>query len=250
MRFQYHPLQPGREIRALELECGEVDGTVKGKLVHVDLNDNSEYSALSYVWGSGGKCSLIKCNGRDAEVTKNLAEALRHLRYESGSRYLWVDALCINQQDVEEKSHQVALMKDIYAYAKDVVVWLGPDEEKMAASLFKEVEEVMALIETSIENNLEDLNKLQSFPFAASASTIFEKLFLLFQREYFTRTWVIQEVGLTNSPLAHWGKSVINFNKIGLVAMACLKYFRQTLSSLGYLREFERAASLYQTYLP
>ncbi len=81
-----------------------MDGTGKAKLVHVDLNNNSEYSALSYVWGSGGQCTLIECNGRGAEVTKNLAKALRHLRYESGSRYLWVDALCINQQDVEERA--------------------------------------------------------------------------------------------------------------------------------------------------
>ncbi|KAE9378215.1 HET-domain-containing protein [Stipitochalara longipes BDJ] len=250
MRFRYTPLQPGRRIRVLELESGEGDRAIKGKLVHADLDDNLEYSALSYVWGSSLDRTTIECNEHEAEVTINLAEALRHLRYESESRYLWVDALCINQQDVEEKSHQVALMKDIYAYAKDVIVWLGPDEEAIAAGLFKEVEEVMALIENSIENNFEDLNKLQSLPLPTSASPIMDKLSLLFKREYFTRTWVIQEVGLTNMPLAHWGKSVINFNKIGLVAMACLKYFQPTLSSLGYLQEFERAANLYQTYLP
>ena len=250
MRFRYTPLQAGRKIRVLELACGVGDEVVKGELQQVDLNENPVYSALSYVWGSAFDCATIKCNGGDVEVTKNLAEALRHLRYESSPRYLWVDALCINQEDVDEKSHQVALMKDIYAYAEDVVVWLGPDEEGIAAELFKEVEELMALIESSIEHNFEDLNKLQSLPFAASSSPIMEKLFLLFKREYFTRTWVIQEVGLTNRPLAHWGNSIINFNKIGLVAMACLKYFRPTLSSLGYLKKFERAANLYQTYLP
>lgn len=249
-RFRYTPLQLGRKSRVLELAHGEGDGPLKGELIHVDLDEDPGYSALSYVWGSEPARTKIECNGREAEVTKNLVEALRHLRHESESRYLWVDALCINQQDVEERGHQVTLMKDIYAYAKEVVVWLGPDEEDAAAELFKDVEEVLALMEGSIEKNFEDLNRLQWLHFDDATSPLLNKLFLLFKREYFTRTWVIQEVGLANRPLAHWGKSVINFNKIGLISMACLKYFRPTLSSFGYLKEFERVANLYQTYLP
>ncbi|KAH7330151.1 heterokaryon incompatibility protein-domain-containing protein [Rhexocercosporidium sp. MPI-PUGE-AT-0058] len=248
--FRYTPLQRGRKIRVLETARGEGNWALKVKLVHVDLDENPGYSALSYVWGSGTDRTKIECNGREVEVTKNLAEALRHLQHESESRYLWVDALCINQQDMEEKGHQVALMKDIYAYAKEVVVWLGPDEEDIAAELFKDIEEVLNSLEASIEESFEDLDGLQWLHYDGTPSPVMEKLFLLFKREYFARTWVIQEVGLTNRPFAHWGKSVVNFNKIGLVAMAGLKYFRPTLSSFGYLKEFERVANLYQAYLP
>lgn len=249
-RFQYTPLQKGRKIRVLELAPGEGGWPLEVELVNLDLDEDPEYSALSYVWGSATDRTKIKCNGCETEVTKNLAEALRHLRHESESRYLWVDALCINQQDVEEKGHQVAMMKDIYAYSKDVLVWLGPDEEGLSTGLFKDIEEVLDSLEGAMEKNYEDLDWVQWLRVGESSSPLLDKLFLLFKREYFTRTWVIQEVGLTNRPLAHWGKSVVNFNKIGLIAMACLKYFRLALSSLGYLKEFERVANLYQTYLP
>jgi hypothetical protein len=103
-------------------EGGGPGGLLKGELIHGDLDQNPEYSALSYVWGDGTARTKIEYNGCEAEVTKNLAEALQHLRHEPESRYLWVDALCINQDNVEEKGHQVALMKDIYAYAGEVVV--------------------------------------------------------------------------------------------------------------------------------
>lgn len=113
-----------------------------------------------------------------------------------------------------------------------------------------DIEELLASLEGSIKNNFEDLNRLQWLRFDDAPSPLLDKLFLLFKRECFTRTCVIQEVSLTNRPVAHWGKSVINFNKTGLVVMASLKYFRPTLSSFGYLKEFERVANLYQTYLP
>jgi hypothetical protein len=215
-RFRYTPLQPGRKIRVLEIACGEGDWALKGELIHVDLDADPEYSALSYVWGSGQAHTKIEFNGFEAEITKNLAEALRHLRHESGSRYLWVDALCINQQDVEEKGLQVALMKDIYAYAKEVVVWLGPDEEDIAAELFKDVEEVLHLIESSIETDFVGLNRLQWLRFDEASSLLLDKMFLLFKREYFTRTWVIQEVALRiahshigENPLSTSTKSVL-----------------------------------------
>ncbi len=250
MRFRYNHLQPGRKIRVLELAPGDGDRTLKGKLIHVHLDEDPEYSALSYVWGSGTDRSKIECNGGEAEVTKNLEEALKNLRHDSELRYLWVDALCINQQNVEEKDHQVALMKDIYAYAKEIIMWLGPDEEAIAAELFKDLEEVLAALENSIEKSFEDLSSLQWLRFDQAPSPLVDKLFLLFKRDYFTRTRVIQEAGLTNRPLAYRGKSVINFNKIGLLAMACLKYLRPALASSGYLKEFERVTNLYQTYLP
>ncbi|KAK5624981.1 hypothetical protein RRF57_000697 [Xylaria bambusicola] len=251
--YQYLPLKPGRKIRVLKLAAEQESRDLEGELIHVDLDLDPEYSALSYVWGTELAPTKIKCNGHDIEVTENLAQALRHLRHESEPRYIWADALCINQEDAEEKGHQVALMKDIYAYAGEVAIWLGPDGERHVAELFAEVDEMLTLLEGSIENDFARLNGAQWVNFdtrPSPTSPILDKLALLFQREYFTRTWVIQEVGLANRPVAHCGKSVINFNKLAVLAMALLKYFRPLLSSLGYLKEFERVANLYRTYFP
>ncbi|KAI1363500.1 heterokaryon incompatibility protein-domain-containing protein [Xylaria arbuscula] len=248
--FRYIPLQPGRKIRVLKLAGGKEDCALEGELVHVDLDLNPEYSALSYVWGAKVAPGKINCSGHQVEITQNLAQALRHLRHESEPRYLWADALCINQQDVKEKNHQVVLMKDIYAYAREVAVWLGPDEEGHASELFTDVDETLTLLESSIENEFERLNESQWYKPSTEPSSLLKRLSILFQREYFSRTWVIQEVGLANRPVAHYGISTINFNKLGVLSMAFLKYSRNLLSLLGHLEDFERVANLYQTYFP
>lgn len=70
----------------LELAPGGVDWDLTGNLIHIDLDEDPDYSALSYVWGSEIDRVKIECNGCEVEVTKNLAEALRHLRHDSESR--------------------------------------------------------------------------------------------------------------------------------------------------------------------
>lgn len=65
----------------------------------------------------------------DVPITKSLRNALRMLRKPTISRLLWIDALCINQADVEERSHQVSFMDEIYREAHTVLIWLGPGTE-------------------------------------------------------------------------------------------------------------------------
>jgi hypothetical protein len=67
----------------------------------------------------------VYCSGAPLRVTKNCYDALKQLRYESCPRTLWVDTICINQSDNDEKSHQVAMMLDIYRNADRVYIWLG-----------------------------------------------------------------------------------------------------------------------------
>ncbi|KAK3339775.1 heterokaryon incompatibility protein-domain-containing protein [Lasiosphaeria hispida] len=84
------------------------------------------YDALSYTWGSVADSNpTIFVNGHERAVTANLCAALWHLRDPSGERTLWIDALCINQQNNQEKGQQVQSMAKIYAKASRVIVWLG-----------------------------------------------------------------------------------------------------------------------------
>ena len=124
------------------------DCAFAGALIHADLDLDPEYS------GTKTAPTKITFNGYEVEVTENLAQALQHLRRESESIYIWADALCINRQDVNEKNHQVVLTEDIYAYAGEVVVWLGPDEEGHAAELFAEANEIVILLERSIDSSI------------------------------------------------------------------------------------------------
>lgn len=95
--------------------------------MHVSLDDNPQYHALSYVWGSPERAFQILLNGSFTFVSESLGGALRRLQSEK-IQYLWADALCINQSDDDEKSDQVQKMGIIYESAQGVFAWLGSSE--------------------------------------------------------------------------------------------------------------------------
>ncbi|KAH8668989.1 heterokaryon incompatibility protein-domain-containing protein [Xylariales sp. PMI_506] len=122
----YHPLdKAGREFRLLRLHPGATPDPIKADLITSSLRDHEPFEALSYVWGDTKNEEPISLAGKSTLVTRNLYEALDKMRRDSEPRLLWVDALCINQEDVDERSHQVRLMRDIYGRATCVLAWLG-----------------------------------------------------------------------------------------------------------------------------
>ncbi|PVH68783.1 HET-domain-containing protein, partial [Cadophora sp. DSE1049] len=85
------------------------------------------YDALSYCWGDTEKSngSEVICNGIRVRIGKNLARALKNLQFRALPRIIWVDALCINQEDSQERSSQVRLMGKIYSQASRTIMFLG-----------------------------------------------------------------------------------------------------------------------------
>ncbi|KAH6662521.1 heterokaryon incompatibility protein-domain-containing protein [Halenospora varia] len=91
-----------------------------------------DYACLSYTWGDPTDTTDIVVNGDTIAVSSNLERALRTLRNRGefpGHFKLWVDAICINQENAEERSQQVQKMEDIYDGAWNVVVWLGAEAD-------------------------------------------------------------------------------------------------------------------------
>lgn len=145
----YTPLNSTDGIRLLRLH-GRVNSTKTSSIqqqndttitcelysLAFDTAKEKGYSALSYAWGSASDLSPISVNGLEVLVTHNLYLALESLR-EDTDIILWVDAICINQNDFQEKNHQVAFMGDIYAYAQMTKVWLGPADNTSAATVTK-----------------------------------------------------------------------------------------------------------------
>lgn len=129
--FEYRPLQ-GNEIRLLQIVSAQ---TCHYTLVHVNINWNPRYAALSYTWGDTYSPEPVLLDNRQFWVTKNLRDALRRLQSHEQAIYLWVDAICINQLDDREKSHQIRMMGTIYERAHAVLVWLGEPGDKENASL-------------------------------------------------------------------------------------------------------------------
>jgi hypothetical protein len=117
-------------LRLLIVHAGGVSEPIRCTLRTVSFRDKPSYEALSYTWGDTATTELIEVDGFDIQVTANLEQALRHLRDVEIDLTLWVDAVCINQSDSAEKSHQVAFMGKIYRDCAQVRIWLGCDSSK------------------------------------------------------------------------------------------------------------------------
>jgi len=135
--YCYTPLPTGPYIRILKLNQGQQSDPLSGDLQLRHIDETGSYEPLSYVWGSSTRCSEFICCGRNIALTPNLQDALCRLRRWDRPRYLWVDQLCINQDDQAERSRQVQYMNTIYNNATHVLVWLGKDPHAVARDAFE-----------------------------------------------------------------------------------------------------------------
>nr|POE53567.1 heterokaryon incompatibility protein 6, or allele [Quercus suber] len=204
-------LLPGRQADALSVEISAAALTYEKGLGLVSEHRNVEYEALSYTWGDQNLSHELYCGDTTLHITANLATALVALRQERQRRYLWVDALCINQRDNEEKAAQIRNMKLIYGRASNVVVWLGlPGSDTLqAANYLNEVplEQQLSLLQQQ-QNETTDEEKEQQLEsigttFASSFVTQHDAptfnstlrgLFDLGRRQWLSRVWILQEV--------------------------------------------------------
>jgi hypothetical protein len=96
---------------------------------HKTLLENPKYEALSYTWGDETPTETIYLHGHEFQAFENTAVALRRLRSKSTESTLWIDAVCINQMDLQEREEQVSLIDKIYKHAEQVIIWLGEHRE-------------------------------------------------------------------------------------------------------------------------
>jgi hypothetical protein len=119
-----------REVRLVRFDNSATSTEVNLVLEKVAWNDLPSYHALSYLWGDPALTALIRVNGKPLSITQNLHQALVQLRQgEEARAWLWIDSICINQNDQVEKSQQVAQMGDIFRQATLVYIWLGPSAD-------------------------------------------------------------------------------------------------------------------------
>jgi hypothetical protein len=136
--YNYRPLDCSKkEIRLLKLL--PLGGSRQTRLIpicyvfHATLHDHPQYTALSYAWGTTVEPLVILVDDCAVRVTKNLYDAMMVLRLSHEPVVIWIDFLCINQKNDEEKSWQVALMAGIYQQAHKVTAWLGQADDSSDA---------------------------------------------------------------------------------------------------------------------
>lgn len=228
-RYQYDYLAPGW-IRVLHLVSVEPEVTFH--LEKVSLDSNPTYNALSYTWGYPVFSRRLFIGDAFLDVTPSLHDCLQHLGGYVGTR-IWIDALCINQVDNEEKSHQVQGMARVYRQAAQVLIWLGTsadgsDEAMRGISAYgKEASEAGILNfkpehfaawpdvgeEEELVRTRDKLLELmkQAADAEGDDSRVEDRLprvafAKLTHRSYFTRVWVRQEITLARNAAVICGK--------------------------------------------
>ncbi|KAF9696379.1 hypothetical protein EKO04_005248 [Ascochyta lentis] len=114
--FVYEPIDLANPSFCLVRLYQDNEGPVRCELFHThihDAEDAVEYEALSYTWDGVIKSCSIYLNGRQMPITESLFHALQHLRYTYEDRVFWIDAICIDQQNIEERGHQAGQMASI-----------------------------------------------------------------------------------------------------------------------------------------
>lgn len=229
--FDYTPLKPG-QIRLVTLHPGP--GELMCSVTVVDIPKEGQpstmppYDGVSYVWGDIERPHGIKCNYSDTaviqgthynfftlntiqhvKVTSNLKALLLRLRdYEEWGTF-WIDSICINQEDIQERSEQVRLMDRIYARARNVLIWLG-EEDEQTPKAFQCVQSLIDLKDlpygeapwqnlTVGEGRREGGEAPLFLPLnlrsmAALDTGLWDAFVQLFKRPWFHRAWVFQEV--------------------------------------------------------
>ena len=153
----------------------------------------------------------LDCENGLLPITKNLAGALQHLRHTNQERTLWIDAVCINQQDLEERGQQVALMKEIFQYSHRTLVWLGEEsrDSQRAIELVRHLGKAW------------QQRGAQRFWWSPSSIKIprlydpaWRAFALLLQRPWFRRAWIVQEASVAKDILIACGTESITWEEL------------------------------------
>jgi hypothetical protein len=211
-----------------------------------NLNEFPAYHALSYTWGPPeddakeydelDKLPILLAGSR-FNVFPNLYDVLMQLQEAQLDIYYWIDAICINQDDIPERERQVGVMDQIYKNAEQVVIWLGKDNQQ-AAEVTKVITKLGEISEAEVERmyeekqagnlyDFEDEAVMQKYGLPPLNEVAWEGVIAFFERRWFKRIWILQEVALARESVALWGSTIIPWQ----VLSSCSQFL--TVSNLS-----------------
>jgi hypothetical protein len=211
----YRGLKPW-QTRLLVLQAGDIHSPITCQLIEVDVIDGpglgicetseiANYEALSYAWGDPAVVCSVTCNGTQLGIALELATALQYLRSSKADRYIWCDAICINQRDLAEKAHQVKNMLRIFEKASLVIAWLGqpcPSSGRLCEAL-----------ELVNDKNNQTLAQEHDELSLKAVEDLILALKTHLASAWFVRTWVRQEVFASKKLMIQFGPYQLDFEK-------------------------------------
>lgn len=216
----YKALPLGRnEIRTLILRARHFNSAqVQCELRKVSLEDKPSYLALSYTWGTKIELANILANNKAFPATVNLRIALEHFRSSEQDVHLWVDAICIDQEDEVEKGEQIQMIRQIFADAEETWVWLGAEADESN----KAIDLIQALSDFYHEHcDTHDATKPENsemvrwgLPTRSGIEDELVALEDLFSRDYWYRVWVVQEIAVSRNVRLFCGEMSLDWDQV------------------------------------
>lgn len=222
--FSHRPLHPGgRTIRVLSIvPSADVSSIIQVNLNEISLDEDALPQALSYVWGDAKDTILIEVNGKEFRVTRNCEQALRHLRHATEPKSLWIDAICIDQQNVAERGQQVGLMAEIYRSAPGILAWLGPrTKDGNATAGNGDLRMAVAFITDVAAQNGADFQTFYNAivrKWSARWSGVISGMSRIFNHPWWERLWVYQEIILCKEATILLGQDSIPWETVALAS--------------------------------
>jgi len=213
-RIRYKPLSHPSSIRLIVLEPGLQSQRISCHFLESSLN-SQPYEALFYEWGDDVPADMIFVDNFEVKICRNLHEALQHLRWEDKHKVIWIDALCIDQDNPKEKGRQVQMMDRIFKEAKRVVVWLGvgmdgSDRAIDAIARFYDYEHCGTWAKETATTNEQVLQFIDSlFSVRNDLFGRITELVSLAERSYWGRVWIVQEFHLAQDSVIYCGRKSI-----------------------------------------
>lgn len=203
--FQYRTVADGELFRLAVVLPGTGSAPIECQLHWESAKKpRRDYRCLSYCWETIEREADIICDGFRFPVTKNLLYALRNLRKPTSNLLIWIDQICINQEDDQERGHQVSIMKNIFNQAKEVIVWLGEEDDK-ARKLFEYARKM---------DNVRASTKKSALKRVLNARQLQDAIMKLLKRNWFERVWVIPEVALARFVVVACGQDRISWDNL------------------------------------
>jgi hypothetical protein len=237
--FRYQDLDPRRkEIRLLRI-LPETTSIIRCELFPVSLDNRCPYIAISYAWGDTDDTRIIILDGHEFVVTESLMLALQRLRSKSAPVIVWADAICINQGNIEERNQQVQTMTRIYQQAIEVAIWLGPEADNSNTAL-----ELLFELYRHKSSKTNILAIIQS----PDRRDSFTALVALFDREYWGRLWVVQEVLNGNNKTVYCGSSSLPWNICVTASDILRRHYADLLLAFLYTKGVAAISASGRTY--
>lgn len=237
-RFRYPGLLTAPDaVRLVNIHSPTNDGIINATLSDAILSQNPYFYALSYEWGPIEGLRTILLNGFSIQIRKNLYDFLSIYSEKGGARALWIDAICINQDDVQERNRQVSLMGDIYKTATCVRLWLGNEADSSGALLrhFREEGACIRAFARLPSNDDRDVRVVTELPPALEPtppdlSQHVTALARLLRRSYWERAWIVQELILGRDITVHCGRETVSWSYlVALASSVWREYFEGTV---------------------